>query len=81
MRKPLDIQPGDYAYVYYPNKDKLPKLHPRAFGPFPVKAVDYHWGTGQPSGVTLDLGMKCCPVSTLQLSVCIRKLINSPDAY
>ena len=56
MRRPLDITPGDYAYVYYPHTDKRFKLHPRAFGPYPVVGVHYQWGTGNVTGVTLNLG-------------------------
>ena len=55
-RRPLRIKVGDYAYVYYPRTFKMRKLTPKAFGPFPVTKVSLMPGTGDPVGITVNMG-------------------------
>ena len=55
FRQPMKIQPGDYAYVYFPKTMILPKLHPPTYGPFPVVAVDKRKGTEDVVGVYLEI--------------------------
>lgn len=56
FRRPLRIVPGDYAYGYYLKTLNLPKLRPKAYGPYPVRGVDYRPFTRDPVGVTLNIG-------------------------
>ena len=56
FRRLLKISVGDYAYVYYPQNQMLRKLHPKAFGPYPVVRVSFLPGTRDPIGITLDIG-------------------------
>ena len=56
FRQPLRIRVGDYAYVYYPPNRLLRKMHPKAFGPYPVVRVSFLPGTRDPVGVTLNFG-------------------------
>ena len=56
FRRPLRINEGDYAYVYYPKTTILPKLHPPTYGPFPVVKIDYRKGTEDVTGVHLHIG-------------------------
>lgn len=56
FRSPLTIDEGDYVFVYYAPTMKHQKLHPRAYGPFPVIHVSRLAGTQEPVGVTVNIG-------------------------
>lgn len=62
FRQPLRVAEGDYAYIYYPKTFKLPKLSPRAYGPFPVLGVDRLLHTQEVLGVTVNLGTEDKPI-------------------
>ena len=62
FRQPLKITEGDYVYIYYPKINALPKLHPKAFGPFQVLRVVRMHGTMDPVGVIVNLGTHEDPI-------------------
>jgi len=61
FRRPLTIEEGDYAYIYYPRTMMLPKLHPKAYGPFKVEHISRMPGTQEPVGITVNLGTEEAP--------------------
>lgn len=56
-RQPLRLKKGDFVYIYYPYSTKLRKLHPKAFGPFPVTKVSTLPGTCEAVGVAVQIGV------------------------